>query len=78
MEDKWAIVDFRLAYMKQERFDILASSIERCLHSLGIKDLHVTCGIVEKDRFEIRIVRAENKENALKILGKIYWKHTLG
>jgi len=77
MEDKWAIADFRLSYMKEERFDILASSIERCLHSLGIKDLQVTCGIVEKDRLGIGMVRAENKEDAFKLLRKIYGKHTL-
>ena len=77
MKDGWAIADFKLDYMKQERFDILASSIERCLRSLGIKDLQVTCRIVEKDRFEISIVRNENKEDPLETLKKIYWKLTL-
>lgn len=66
MKDKWAIADFDLGYIKRERFDILASSIERCLHSLGIKDLQVTCGITKEDRFEIKINRKENKEDVLK------------
>ena len=71
MKDKWAVADFRLDYMKEGRFDILASSIERCLHSLGIEDLQVTCGIMEEDRFEIKIVRKENKEEPLETLRKI-------
>jgi len=74
MKDKWATADFRLDYIKEGRFDILASGIERCLHSLGIEDLQVTCGIAEEDRFEIKMVRKENKENILK---NIYWKHTI-
>jgi hypothetical protein len=74
MKDQWAIADFKASYIKQERFDILASGIERCLHSLGIEDLQVTCGIVEEDRFEIKISRKENKEDVLK---NIYWKHTI-
>ena len=81
MKDKWAVADFRLDYMKEGRFDILASSIERCLHSLGIEDLQVTCRTVikdmleiRKDRFEITITRKENEENTLK---NIYWKHTI-
>lgn len=73
MKNQWATADFKATYIKQKRFDILASSIERCLHSLDMKDLQVTCGITEGDRFEIKIVRKENKENTLK---KIYWKHT--
>jgi len=61
MDDQWAIADFKLDYIKQGRFDILASSIERCLHSLGIEDLQVTCRIVKKDILEIRKDRLEIK-----------------
>ena len=71
MKDKWSSADMDMSYIKQERFDILATGIERCLHSLGIEDLRVTCEVTKKDRLEIKLARKESKEDALK---NIHWK----
>lgn len=71
MKDKWSSADMDMSYIKQGRLDILATGIERCLHSLGIEDLRVTCEVTKEDRLEIKFVRKESKEDTLK---NIYWK----
>jgi len=66
MKDKWSSADMDMSYIKQGRFDILAAGIERCLHSLGIEDLRVTCEVTKEDRFEIKLARKEDERNILK------------